>query len=104
MGRVYKNYTKELKEQACRMVLETKMPVKMVAERFNVSLQLLYRWIDQYETYGKEKVSIVCRILTASRSSYYRKEKAGKEEEIALEKAIAHPTIRLVPTSMIAHT
>ncbi|UTC65976.1 MULTISPECIES: transposase [unclassified Treponema] len=54
MGRVYKNYTKEMKEQACRMVLETKMPVKMVAERFNVGLQLLYRWISLYETYGDE--------------------------------------------------
>ena len=54
MGRVYKNYTKELKEQACRMVLESKMPVRIVAERFNVGLQLLYRWIGQYETYGGE--------------------------------------------------
>jgi len=54
MGRVYKNYTKELKEQACRMVLESKMPVRIVAERFNVGLQLLYRWIGQYETYGNE--------------------------------------------------
>ena len=54
MGRVYKNYTKELKEQACRMVLESKMPVRIVAERFNVGLQLLYRWIGQYETYVDE--------------------------------------------------
>ncbi|UTC66998.1 MULTISPECIES: transposase [unclassified Treponema] len=54
MGRVYKNYTKEMKEQACRMVLESKMPVKIVAERFNVGLQLLYRWISLYETYGDE--------------------------------------------------
>lgn len=54
MGRVYKNYTKKLKEQACRMVLESKMPVRIVAERFNVGLQLLYRWIGQYETYGDE--------------------------------------------------
>ena len=36
------------------MVLESKMPVRIVAERFNVSLQLLYRWIGQYETYGDE--------------------------------------------------
>lgn len=54
MGRVYKNYTKEMKEQACRMVLESKMPVRIVGERFNVGLQLLYRWIGQYETYGDE--------------------------------------------------
>nr|WP_253695197.1 MULTISPECIES: IS3 family transposase [unclassified Treponema] len=40
------------------------------------------------QVFPKEKVSIVCRILTASRSSYYRKEKTVKEEEIALEKAI----------------
>lgn len=36
MGRVYINYTKEMKEQACRMGLESKMPVRIVAERFNV--------------------------------------------------------------------
>ena len=33
-------------------------------------------------------MSIVCRILKVSHSSYYRKEKAVKEEEIKLEKAI----------------
>ena len=43
MGRVYKNYTKEMKEQACRLVVESKMPVRIVAERFNVGLQLVYR-------------------------------------------------------------
>lgn len=54
MGRVYKNYTKEMKEQACRVVVESKMPVRIVAERFNVGLQLVYRWIGLYEAYGEE--------------------------------------------------
>ena len=36
MGRVYKNYTKELKEQACKLVVEKNMPVRIVAEKLSV--------------------------------------------------------------------
>ncbi len=54
MGRVYRSYTKELKQEACKMVLEQKIPVSIVAERFNIRVQLLYNWLKNYETYGEE--------------------------------------------------
>ena len=36
MGRVYKNYTKELKEQACKLVVKKNIPVRIVAEKLSV--------------------------------------------------------------------
>ena len=53
MGRVYKNYTKELKEQACKLVVEKNIPVRIVAEKLSVRVQLL-KWLNQYESYGQE--------------------------------------------------
>ncbi|MFC2616350.1 MAG: transposase, partial [Treponema sp.] len=52
MGRVYKNYTKDLKEQACKLVVEKNIPVRIVAEKLSVRVQLLYKWLNQYESYG----------------------------------------------------
>lgn len=54
MRRVYKNYTKELKEQACKLVVEKNIPVRIVAEKLSVRVQLLYKWLNQYESYGQE--------------------------------------------------
>ena len=54
MGRVYKNYTKDLKEQACKLVVEKNIPVRIVAEKLSVRVQLLYKWLNQYESYGQE--------------------------------------------------
>ncbi len=54
MGRVYRSYTKELKKEACRMVIKKTIPARIVAERFNIRVQLLYGWIKEYETYGEE--------------------------------------------------
>lgn len=33
MGKVYRHYTKEFKEEACRLVNEDKLPVSLVAEK-----------------------------------------------------------------------
>lgn len=54
MGRVYKNYTKDLKEQACKLVVEKNIPVRIVAEKLSVRVQLLYKWLNQYESYGQD--------------------------------------------------
>ena len=49
-----KRYSKEFKEEACRLVINEKIPVKEVAARFGINPIMLYRWISEYETYGDE--------------------------------------------------
>jgi len=48
------NYTKEFKIQACELVVKNGLKVKTVADKMGISLIMLYRWIDQYKTYGTD--------------------------------------------------
>lgn len=48
-----RNYTKEFKVQACELVLKEDLKVKSVAERMGINQIMLYRWIDEYRTYGE---------------------------------------------------
>ncbi len=54
MGSAYRNYTKELKEEICRLVTKDNIPVKTVGDKFGIRVQEIYRWIRQYETYSDE--------------------------------------------------
>lgn len=49
-----RKYNKEFKEQACRLVVNEGVKHKVVAERLGINVVMLYRWIDEYETYGKD--------------------------------------------------
>ena len=49
-----RNYTKEFKVQVCELVLKENLKVKSVAERMGINQVMLYRWIDEYNTYGAE--------------------------------------------------
>ena len=46
------NYTREFKVQACELVLKDGVKVKTVADKMCISNVMLYRWIDEYRTYG----------------------------------------------------
>ena len=46
------NYTKEFKVKACELVLKDGVKVKIVAEKLGINNIMLYRWIDEYKTYG----------------------------------------------------
>lgn len=46
------NYTKEFKVQACELVTKDGIKVKTVAEKLGINQVMLYRWIDEYKTYG----------------------------------------------------
>ena len=48
------NYTKEFKIQACELVVKNGLKVKAVADKMGISHIMLYRWIDQYKTFGKD--------------------------------------------------
>ena len=48
------NYTKEFKVQACELVVKKGLKVKAVADKMGISHIMLYRWIDQYKTFGTD--------------------------------------------------
>ena len=49
-----RNYNKEFKVKACELVLKEGIAKKVVAEKLGIHVGILYRWIDEYETYGKD--------------------------------------------------
>ncbi len=49
-----RTYSKEFKTKACEMVLEDEIKHAVVAEKLGINKVMLYRWIDQYKTYGEE--------------------------------------------------
>ena len=49
-----RTYSKEFKTQACELVLKDGIKHAVVAERLGINKIMLYRWIDQYQTYGEE--------------------------------------------------
>ncbi len=49
-----KHYSKEFKEEACRMVLYSFKKHSDVAQELNIDKTMLYRWIREYVTLGSE--------------------------------------------------
>lgn len=49
-----RTYSKEFKEKACELVIKDGIKHAVVAEKMGISHIMLYRWIDEYQTYGKE--------------------------------------------------
>lgn len=49
-----RKYTKKFKNDACELVIKDGIKVSLVAEKFGINNIMLYRWIDEYKTYGKE--------------------------------------------------
>ena len=47
------NYTKEFKIQACELVVKNGLKVKAVTEKMGINHIMIYRWIDQYKTFGE---------------------------------------------------
>ena len=49
-----RRYNKEFKVKACELVLKDDISKKTVAEKLGINVIMLYRWIDEYETYGED--------------------------------------------------
>lgn len=49
-----RRYNKEFKVKACELVLRDGISKKEVADKFGINVIMLYRWIDEYETYGND--------------------------------------------------
>ena len=49
-----RTYSKEFKVKACELVLKEGIKHKVVAEKMGINHIMLYKWIDDYQTYGEE--------------------------------------------------
>ena len=49
-----RTFSKEFKVKACELVLKDGIKHAVVAEKFGINKIMLYRWIDEYETYGEK--------------------------------------------------
>ena len=49
-----RTFSKEFKVKACELVLKDGIKHAVVAEKMGIRKTILYRWIDEYETYGAE--------------------------------------------------
>ena len=49
-----RNFSKEFKIKACELVLKDGIKHKVVAEKLGINHIMLYRWIDDYQTYGDD--------------------------------------------------
>ena len=47
-----RTFSKEFKIKACELVLKDGLKHKVVAEKMGIHHVMLYRWIDDYQTYG----------------------------------------------------
>lgn len=48
-----RTYTKDFKLKACELVLKDGIKHSVVAEKLGINAVMLYRWIDEHETYGE---------------------------------------------------
>ena len=49
-----RTFSKEFKIKACELVIKDGIKHAVVAEKLGIHHVMLYRWIDEYETYGEE--------------------------------------------------
>ena len=49
-----RTYTREFKIKTCDLVLKDGIKHSIVAEKLDINVVMLYRWIDEYQTYGKD--------------------------------------------------
>ena len=80
-----RTFSKEFKTKACELVLKDGIKHAVVAEKMGINKIMLYRWIDEYETYGEE--AFVGKGYQRSENAELKK--LRKENEI-LKKAAAY--------------
>ena len=49
-----RTFSKEFKIKACELVLKEGIKHKVVAEKMGINHIMLYKWIDEYQTYEEE--------------------------------------------------
>lgn len=50
----HRKYDKEFKWTICKMALEDNIKISDIAKQYSIKVQLIYKWISDYKTYGDE--------------------------------------------------
>lgn len=49
-----RKYTKDLKIEVCKLIIEDNVKLQVVADKFSLSQGMVYRWVDEYKLYGND--------------------------------------------------
>lgn len=87
-----RRYSKEYKEEICRLIMEDGLNPRNVAEQYGLHFIMLYRWVDEKRMYGEE--AFVGKGHQRSEDKELRKLKKEnerlREENEILKKAAAY--------------
>ena len=82
-----RTFSKEFKVRACELVIKDHIKPAVVADKMGIHKVMLYRWIDEYETYGED--AFVGKGHLRSEDAEKENERLKMENEI-LKKAAAY--------------
>lgn len=49
-----KHYTREFKKEICELVIKDNLKPMIVAKQFGLHYVMVYRWVEEYKTYGDQ--------------------------------------------------
>lgn len=49
-----RQYSRDFKVKACKLVIDDGLKPTIVAEKFGIHPVMLYRWVQEYQTYGDD--------------------------------------------------
>ena len=49
-----RKYTKNFKIEVCKLIIEDNIKLQVVADKFSLNQVMVYRWVDEYQTYGDD--------------------------------------------------
>lgn len=52
--RKLRKFDKDFKVKVCKMVIEDDIPAAAIGKEYDIMVQVIYRWLKEYETYGDE--------------------------------------------------
>lgn len=52
--RKQRKFDRKFKVDICKMVLEDDIPVAVIGKEYDIKVQVIYKWIKEYETYDDE--------------------------------------------------
>lgn len=52
--RMKRKFDKAFKTEICKLIIDQNIPVADVSKNYGISVQVIYRWIDEYKTYGED--------------------------------------------------
>lgn len=49
-----RKHDKEFKISICKLILEDKIPVSVVAREYSLAIPMVHRWVKEYKTHGSD--------------------------------------------------